>query len=386
MKNYRRKKILFLIGNLESGGVSKSLVSLLNVIDRQKYDISLWCGAPSGIFYSLLPKNIRIISDIRTTLLLKGVSGLCQLLKKKCLLLFLSSVIRLILSKIDKGYAAWWLSRFIPPVNEEYDLIVDYNGQQQLYYMVDKLKGKKKVSFFHSDYAKWPYYYRMDKKYFPKVDAIYTISDICVESLKRFFPKEKNKIFLMENISSIELINEMANEFEVNFGEGYSILTVGHVCRNKGTDLALEVIQILKEKNIKFKWYFIGEIKEDFSSLISKYSLGAYLEFLGVKANPYPYIKACDIYVHPSRFEGKSIALDEAKILCKPIVVTDFTTVGDQFKNGVNALISSFSPNDIADNIFQLLKNKNLAKSLIANLKENLHDNTSEVNKLYSLL
>lgn len=362
------------------------MVSLINVIDSQKYDVSLWCGSPTGVFYSLLPKDITIISDKKTTLLLQGVSGLFPLLKNGDIFIFFVSIIRLLLSKVNKGYAAWWLSRFFPTINEEYDLIVDYNGQQQLYYMVDKLKGKKKVTFFHSDYAKWPYYYSMDKKYFPKVDCIYSISELCVNSLKHFFPELTDKIKLMENISSVELIHKLADEEKFKFDSKISILTIGHVCNNKGTDLAIESMRLLKEKGIDFKWYFLGTVTEDFSDLISKYSLETSLEFLGVKTNPYPYLKACTIYVHPSRFEGKSIALDEAKILCKPIVVTNFSTVRDQFKNGVNALIADFSPKDIASKIEMLLEDKALRNLLIENLNKSVCDNSSEVNKLYSLL
>lgn len=382
----RRKKILFLIGNLESGGVSKSMVSLLNVIDTQKYDVSLWCGSPSGIFSSLLPKDITVISNKKTTLLLQGIGGLLPLLKSGYIFLFFESIVRLLLSKVNKGYAAWWLSRFFPSLNDEYDLIVDYNGQQQLYYMVDKLKGKKKVTFFHSDYSKWPYYYRMDRKYFPKVDYIFTISEKCVDSLRRYFPKETDKIKLMENISSVDLIRKMANEENIKFNSKNSILTIGHVCRSKGTDLAIEAMCLLRDKGIDFKWFFLGEVKEDYSALISKYSLESYIEFLGVKVNPYPYLKACSIYVHPSRFEGKSIALDEAKILCKPIVVTNFSTVHDQFENGVNALVANFSPKDIASKIEILLEDKVLRDLFVENLNEKMSDNSREINKLHSLL
>ena len=159
-----RKKILFLIGNLESGGVSKSMVSLLNVIDRNKYEISLWVGNPSGIFYDLLPNDIVLLSDKRISFLLEGMQGLLPLLKRGNFFLFLGSLLRIVLSRIDKGYAGWLLSQLMPVIIDvEYDMIVDYNGQHQLYYMVDKLRGKKKVSFFHSDYSKWPYYYKLDR-------------------------------------------------------------------------------------------------------------------------------------------------------------------------------------------------------------------------------
>lgn len=379
----RRKKILFLIGNLESGGVSKSMVSLLNVIDTQKYDVSLWCGSPSGIFSSLLPKDITVISNKKTTLLLQGIGGLLPLLKSGYIFLFFESIVRLLLSKVNKGYAGWWLSRFFPSLQEEYDLIVDYNGQQQLYYMVDKLNGKKKVTFFHSDYTKWSYYYRMDRKYFPKVDCIFTISEQCADSLRRYFPNETAKIKLLENISSVDLIRKMANEEDIKLDSSFSILTVGHVCKSKGTDLAIEAMRLLRDKGIDFKWYFLGEVKEDYSALISKYSLEPYIEFLGVKLNPYPYIKACDLYVHPSRYEGKSIALDEAKILCKPIVVTNFSTVNDQFEDGVNATISGFDPILLANSIINLLMNDEQKKKYIEYLHDHISDNKEEIEKLY---
>ena len=107
--------------------------------------------------------------------------------------------------------------------------------------------------------------------------------------------------------------------------------------------------------------------------------------FLGTTPNPYPYIKAVDLFVHTSLFEGKSIALDEAKLLCKPIVVTNFSTVHDQFEDHVNATIVEMTPESIANGIEELLMNQDLQKRYIQNLKDYQCDNTSEVQKLYSL-
>lgn len=123
------------------------------------------------------------------------------------------SLLRMGVSKVSKSWAGLLLARLMPGIDKsEYDLIVDYNGQQQLYYMVNKLRGKKKVTFFHSDYSQWPYYFMADKKYFPKVDAIFTISQHCVEVLKERFPEQDDKIHLMENITSPLLINKLAEE------------------------------------------------------------------------------------------------------------------------------------------------------------------------------
>lgn len=385
-----KKSILFLIGNLESGGVSKSMVSLLNTIDRQKYDVSLWMGSPMGLFYGLLPKDITLLSDDRITFLLKGKTGLYSLLKRGHLLLFIGSLLRLFLSCVNKSYAGWWLAKLMPIIeNKEYDLIVDYNGQHQLYYMVDKLKGKKKISFFHSDYAKWSYYYQMDRYYYSKVDFIYTISDVCVQSLKSFFPNQVHKIQLMENITSPQLIQRMSNEQILDMSmdeQTKSFLTIGHISVKKGTDLAIKAAAILKKKGIKFKWFFLGKEIENFKDLINQLDLTENIIYLGMHSNPYPYLKRADIYIHPSQFEGKSIALDEAKILCKPIVVTNFSTVKDQFEDRVNASICDMNPNSLSDAIIELLEDEYLKNKYKKYLCSHLIDNSNEINKIYQII
>lgn len=386
-----KKKILFLISNLESGGVSKSMVSLLNTIDRDKYDITLWIASPHGVFMPQIPDNIKVISDERITALGQNFLGIKKLITMGNWLLASGSLLRMVLSKVNKSLAGVLLAKLMPKIdNKEYDLIVDYNGQQQLYYMVDKLCGKKKVSFFHSDYSKWPYYYRADKKYFQKVDTIFTISKQCVSSLRKWFPEVASKIQLMENITSPLLINNLAKTaVNLPWREGYiKLVTVGHVTDTKGSHWAIEAAHLLKERGIDFQWIFIGAVSDAkrYNNMVEQWSLNNDILFLGIQPNPYPYIKSADIFVHPSLFEGKSIALDEAKLLCKPVVVTNFSTVHDQFENGVNATICEMNPVSIADAIEELAENIVLRNKYIDYLKANMIDNTCEINKLYRIL
>ena len=107
---------------------------------------------------------------------------------------------------------------------------------------------------------------------------------------------------------------------------------------------------------------------------------------LGAKTNPYPYIKDADIYVQPSRFEGKSVALDEVKALAKPIVVTNFSTVYDQFIDGETALVSKMDPFDIADKIELLIKNESLRHELVENLKKENVGNEEQAEFFKTLL
>lgn len=324
-----RKKILFISGCLDSGGVAKSIVTLLNVIDKQAYDIHLLIlSSIRGPFCGNLPKDITIHRDERIEGLVGGVSGTIKLLKKGYFLLGLANVIRMFLSRFDKAYAGILLAKLMPKINiGKFDTIVDYGGQHLLYYMVDKLEARKKISYFHNDYAFWDYYYKADKKYLPKVDHIVTITKICKDSLEKYFPSISNKIEIIENIVSPKLLQELAKETipeEKFFAENFTLLTVGHVCERKGFDFALEAAEQLKKKNINFKWIFIGNYtKKEFQEIHDK-NLEDVVYLYGVKSNPYPYIKASKIFVHPARYESQALVVSEARLLCKPIIVTRF--------------------------------------------------------------
>ena len=382
--------ILFTIGVLDGGGVTKSLLSLLDTIDKEEYNVSILIGSYLGKSDKDVPAGVQILKNNTLSLLTEGVRGLPKLIKKGHILLAVGSIIRIILSAINKGWAGWWLSRLMPSIDkEEYDLIVDYNGQHMLYYMIDKLRGKHKVTFFHSDYQKWPYYYVMDKKYFAKVDAIFTISETCVQSLQELFPGAANKVKLMENISNPRAIKQKSlKHIDFKRKHQYVLLSLGHICINKGSDIALEVAVQLKKKGIDFEWLFAGSISKDmdYAHHVEQLDLKDNIRFLGPVENPYPYIKEADIFVHLSRFEGKSIALDEAKILCKPIVVTNFSSVHDQFEDDVNASICEMNADSATQRILELLNNKNLQDKYIQYLKNHISDNTQEVHKLLNYI
>lgn len=392
-----KKKILFIVGTLDSGGVSKSMISLLNTIDKEAYDVSLLITNPTGLFMELLShvECVKIIEDAEMSYLFQHFKGIEILLKKGHFLLAIGNLMRMALTKVDRGLAGWLLSRLMPAIQKEFDIIVDYGGQHQLYYMVDKLRGKKKISFFHNDYAQWPYYYRVDRLYYKKVDNVFTISDVCLKSLLDYFPYLEGKARVMENISPCHLIESMADEniSDMNFSGKYIFLTLGHICPDKGTDFAIKAMDILKRKGMDFRWYFIGDIRQDsvvfyrnILSEIKKCELEENVCFLGTRINPYPYLKKADLYIHPSRFEGKSIALDEAKILCKPIVVTCFSTVSDQFEDNWNASVCEMDAESLAAAIEDLAINVEKRQKYISNLKKEKRDNSNAINVLYEAI
>lgn len=359
----KKKKVLFTIGVLGSGGISKSMVNLLNAMDRSLYEVHLLIMSSTvGPYEIFVPEDVIKHRIPEIGWISSGVGGLKELLFHGHFLLFLGSLLRLFFSTFDKATAARLLAWMYPKLEDEFDTIVEYNGQQNLYYMVDKLEAKHKITFFHSDYAKYSYYYKADKKYYPKVDKIYTISPTCVDSLKKYFPELSDRIGLFENISLPSMIYKLAEQERIlPEYDGAVLVTIGLISYNKGFDLIVDTAKMLRAQSVDFKWIMVGEPIEDANPYLERMKregLAEYFVFAGVQTNPYSYMKRATIIVHASRYEGKSIALDEAKILCKPIVVTNFSTVNDQFEDEINASICEMKSDSLSLKIIDLLNNK----------------------------
>jgi glycosyltransferase involved in cell wall biosynthesis len=109
------------------------------------------------------------------------------------------------------------------------------------------------------------------------------------------------------------------------------------------------------------------------------------VKLLGIRENPYPYIAQCDIFVQPSRFEGKSVVLDEARILCKPIVVTNYATVYDQIDDS-NGCIVKMDGKSIAEGIKELILNEEKRNSYVETLQTLKQSNEEHIQDYYNLI
>ena len=386
-----KKKILFICSNMNIGGFQISLINLLKNFDYNSYNVDLFLLDKKGLFIQEIPKEVNLVEldNYEIDFFDSTVDSIKSLYHKRKYFLSLARFFVGIIQMIDKGYGAILMSKFIPNIADEYDCCIDYNGQYLNYYMIDKVKAKKKITYFHSDYAKWDYYKHADKMYYKKADAIVTVSDICVESMKKYFPKYADKIYCIENIISKNTVQPKAYINHISLDKNKIILmTVGRVCFDKGYDLAFEAAKLLKNDFNNFIWYWVGPGNEDkeIQGKLKEYKLENKFKFLGPSADPYYYLEQADIAVYPSRFEGKSVVIEETKIINKPIVVTNFSTVNNQVQNRKSGLIVDMDGVAIYRAIKELIENKELYKSIIDFQKSNSIGNDEEINKLYKLI
>ena len=369
------------------GGIAKSLLSLFNEIEG-KYDIDFLIMKQEGLFIPLIPQGINVLPEQLEREFRdphpKGIFRNLKSLGLKKWLKWVGYSLSCCWARLTGGLHKHictmdvYIGKHTKKINKHYDAAIAYAGGRCIYYLVENVDADAKIGYVHNDYSQSEVDWMLkpvDKVYYPHLDHIVTISPICLNSLKMEFPNIADKCCVVENICSVKMIRELAlkeNPFAKNDKNETIIVTMGRFDINqKGIDFAVKACSLLVEKKKKFKWYFVGDgaQRSMVEKLILDHKVEEYFILCGAKINPYPYILGADIYVQPSRFEGKSVALDEVKALAKPVVVTNFSSVKDQFEDEKTALIAELSAEDIAEKIMRLMEDVELRNRLSENLR-----------------
>ncbi|WP_379137758.1 glycosyltransferase [Paenibacillus sp. sgz500958] len=396
-----KKKLLFVIPSLTSGGGERSLVNLLSQIDYNAYEVDLFILNHQGMFMEFIPPQVRVLPlperYRRFALPLpRAMVGLIAAGKPILAchrMLFSLTNRRRGNDSVKEQYSWKHLSPFLDELPETYDAAIGFLEKTSIYFCVDKVQAASKVGWIHNDYDELGMDPAFDKPYFEQLLHLITVSDECASKLTKRFPEQKHKVRIIHNIVSPVMIRQLAGQIQVDdtssSGEDeISILSIGRLHSQKAFDLAIEACKELVDKGFNIRWSVIGEgdERQKLTELITRYGLQEHFRLLGLRSNPYPYIEQADLYVQTSRFEGKSIAIDEAKILSKPIVVTNFTTAADQIRHGVDGLIAEMNPSAIAEAVSLLIKDRKLRTQLSDNLGRLDLGTEDEVYKFYDLL
>ena len=393
------KKLLFMCINMNIGGTEKALLTMLNEIDDSKYDITLLMLEEYGGFLNEIPsfvkvkyvdeyKSIKPFVNEPPKILIK------RLIKNKAYLTGLSTLLNYSISKITKNISYYYryILKNVKKIDEEYDLAVAYAGPMDFitYFVLNKIKAKKKVQWIHFDITKIGFNRKFAKRNYKKFDKIFVVSEEGKEKLINLIPALNNKVEAFFNIISCNLIENMSKN-EKSFDDlfdGVRILTVGRLSKEKGQELTINVLARLKNEGYKVRWYCIGDgpEKDNYRNRIKSLDIENDYILLGSKLNPYPFMKDCDIYVQPSKHEGYCITLGEARCFDNPIVTTNFTGANEQIKNEVTGLVCDISEQGIYQAIKRLLDNKELYKDIRSNLSNEIVDSTNEISKLEKLV
>jgi len=391
-----KKSILFVNYYLGSGGAERALVNLLDMFDYDKYDVDLLLFKQEGLYMDQLNENVNLLpvppeikaGDTNKKYIINSIkNGKLVDAFYKAFYFYAERIIRKPL--LHKVWPRCWKNRLIAP-DKEYDIAVGYLQGLPLIYVADIVKARYKVGWIHNYYASVIRNVEFDYQIFKKYDRMVSVSEECTQSIVDYFPDMKNRSVTLLNLTNPYKIIEMSKK-DGGFDDGFSgirLLTIGGLRPQKNYEMALEAMKILKDHNQQVKWYAIGAGRLQSRLLNKAKELGIDKDyvFIGETSNPYTYIRQADIYVQPSKFEGKSIAIDEAKILKKPIVVTNFSSVYDQLKHNETGIITEMKAEAIAEGIEKLIEDKELRDRLVKNLEsEGFEAVEAELDKHYQV-
>ena len=390
-----KKSILFVINSMDCGGAEKSLLSLLSLLDYAKYNVTLQMFRRGGVFEELLPPEVHVRKELDYT-------AFCSQSMAKQMLSFdlrrIAARVRTSLflrsnakkgSPLHDAQAYWkYSAAAYDPLPERYDVAIAWGQGTPTHFVAEKVQAQKKFAWVNADYEKVGHNKDFDCKYYAAFTGIICVSDKLCLTLQKVFPEYAAKMTTIYDINNPATIFTMADQPCSLANEGnLTLVTVGRLVPQKGYDIAAKAAWLLKKRNVKFHWYVVGggdsaPIEKD----IARYGISDCFTLLGAKANPYPYMKAADIYVQTSKFEGYCLTLAEARMLNIPCVATNFDVVYAQMINGENGLVVEMNAEAVADGIIRLATDQELYQHIKGYQIQEKKGNVEEIEKFYELV
>lgn len=375
----KKREVLFFIDSLTCGGAEKSLISLLPLLDYSKVQVDLMLGVRGTVFEQYVPKEVNVMS----------VPHSCGIVFRIGQVWF--SILQRMMSKHHGAEIRWMaMHGMYERLQKMYDVAVAYQQGFPTYYVAKKVNAKRKYAWVNADLKCAGYNENFNRKFYNLYDRVVPVSDVLCEMMGKTGYVDATKLFPIYDILNVDLIRRMSMEKVPRLSDHtITIVTTGRLMPPKNYLLAVETAVLLRKEGIDFVWYFVGEGSERgrIEETIKRYGLDEQVKLVGMKPNPYPYMAMADVYVQTSSFEGFGLTLNEARILHRPVVSTNFPVVYNQIKDGENGLIAEMNPESVAEKIMRILKDDSLRDKLVEGTKREVNTTTeTEPKKVMELL
>lgn len=388
-----KKKLLIVFpGYMELGGIERSLLGLLDALDYETYDVDFFLYGHHGPLFSQINSRVNLLPEVRELAYLRN--SLKDKIRHGC---WYSALLRIRDELVSRykaiNYDQTWaqvMRHCAPDLPDTYDLALSFF--LPLDFLIEKVKAKRKIGWIHTDYSAEKSNLDMLRNQYEKMDGIAAVSGACKETFCKTFPELANKVFTIENILSQAFILQQAETdtqiSEIHADGSIKLLSIGRFCTAKNFDNVPDICRRLRECGLNVKWYLIGFGGDEplIRQRIAEAGMQEHVVILGKKSNPYPYIKACDLYVQPSRYEGKCVTVREAQMLGKPVVITNYATAPSQLEDGADGVVVPMDNAGCAEGIAQLLRDPQRMARLAQTCRSRDYSNAAEVKKLYQLM
>lgn len=373
---------------MELGGAERALLGLLEALTQTNHQVDLFIYSHQGELMPYIPSSINLLPE----------HPAYAAFEKPLKSVLFSKQWKVGIARLWAKVIHWWHNRHIKGENAAiFDEVgratvkvlpsLEYLGKYDVaisfltphYIVRDKVNAKKKIAWIHTDYSAVVVNAQRELPVWASFDKIVSISADVTQAFLKVFPSLKEKIIEIDNPLPEELIRKQADEFNATpeMPGKIKLLSIGRYCTPKNFPGAVAIMAELCKLRDDVVWYIIGYGggEQEIRDAIIKHNMQDKFILLGKKSNPYPYIKACDVYAQPSIYEGKSITVKEAQLLGKPVAITNYPTASSQISHGVDGVILPLeNPKETAESIHALLcdkilKTKISGKNTITNFK-----------------
>ena len=363
-----KKKLLFINGHMDVGGVEKALLDILNNLDYEKYDVDLLLTEHLGGYAAQLPPQVNVV--LRS---LEGTYGslpnvLLRALAARDWFSLKLRLIFLLMKFLNQKQIKF--ARKLMTGDAHYDCVVGFRPGICTQIAAFACQADKRVTWWHhGELNVNPEAYLEAAKY---CDCVAVVSDACRRMMAEAFPALADKMVTIPNMLDVSDVQAKAEIFDpYPEKDRLHLVSVGRLSPEKHFENAVFAASQLKERGIPFRWHLVGDgpLREELEQAARAANVTDCFVFEGNQVNPYPYIKQADLFVHPSYVESFGIVITEALALGVPCVVTKSLGAMDFLADGKNALLAEQNSNDLAEKVLRLITDT----ALRAHLKDNAH-------------
>lgn len=393
-----KPRIFIAMHYMEIGGAETALVGLLNALDPARVDVDLFLYDHRGEMMQFIPEWVNLLPQIPKYSVLER--PIVELVKRGFWGIAAARMSAKLIGKLTNVpsfsmdvFTSLFTNKLLPTIcpQKKYDLAISFLTPHT--YVKNKVVAKKKIAWIHTDYTIYPIAKNVERPIWRSYNYIASISNDVTRTFLQVFPTLAPKIMEIENILSPAFVRKRAEledtDKEFRQTDKISLLSIGRYSEQKNYDNVPDICKrLINKTKLNIKWYIIGYGGDEalIRQKIKEAGMEEHVILLGKRSNPYPYIKACDIYVQPSRYEGKSVTVREAQMLCKPVVVTNYPTAPSQIRSGIDGVIVPMDNEGCAHGLAEVICDKSLQERIIAHLKTHDYGNESEVDKIYELI
>ena len=381
----KKPRIFINMHYLEIGGAERALIGLLCALDSDRVDVDLFLNQHTGEFMRYVPSGVHLLPEIGAYSAIER--PIRQILREGHFAIAAARMVAKVRNAWHRlrhrselpdasifQHVAQCVAPWLPSLKHlgRYDLAISFLTPHNI--VAEKVDAARRIAWIHTDYTRIGIDVAAELPVWSQFDYIASISPDCTKAFLQLFPSLESRIIEIHNILSPALVRSQAQEFEPKEYagvEGTIICSVGRICEAKNYDNVPRVAQMLKARGMKFHWFIIGPGSQDeVRRIMSETGTDDVISLLGTRANPYPYIAGCDLYLQPSRYEGNSVTVREAQILCRPVIITRYGTSADQVQHGVDGIICEMDNSSIAEAIYRVANDDALRKRITAHLAQ----------------